>query len=174
MRLILLLLLSTAVFAQPPIDDVIDHNANASLDDFYNSSIAINSSVLLNFGNISLKNLSVSSSMEIAGMNLMLDNMTYPVDGLSLMVAWGSLMDHLVAKKAEGYPDFICDRLWYDAGAGFAWRCDFDNDNCVEFENRTWIERNLDVTFTFRNKSRSVPSSSNAISVPEDILEEMK
>jgi hypothetical protein len=176
MRLIFVLLLFSIAYAQPPIDNVFDHNTDESenLDGVYNSSIAKHQNLVVTFGNTSDRSMNVSASMEIAGLNLLLDNMTYPVDELSLIVARGTKESHLVAWSSEGYPDFECDFDWFWAGANYAWRCDFDGDDCVEYVNRSWIIYDIDAIFTFRNVSEVAPMESNIIEVPEGIRELMQ
>lgn len=175
MRLIFLLFLVPLLYASPPINETMGDNDEMAeaLEDYYNESIAENSSITLTFGEHS-QELSLFVSVDIAGLNLMLDNMTHPAEGLMLITARGYEQEHLTSLPSDGYPNFPCDRSWFDRGAEPAWRCDFDEDYCVEFENRTWMDYGAEVNFTFRNISESVPFSSNAVAVPENILEEMK
>jgi hypothetical protein len=175
MRLLLILLLIPFVFATPPVDDVMDfNNATApDLEGYYNSSFAENASLELVFGPRT-RDLTVSVFVDIAGMNLLVDNMTHPTSGLALITARGYKMEHLVAIASEGYPDFICDLDWFQGGAGFAWRCDFDNDFCTEYENSTSMDYDATVNFTFRNISESVPFSSNVVDVPASVLDAMR
>jgi hypothetical protein len=116
----------------------------------------------------------VSVFVGIAGMNLLVDEMTAPVEGLSLITARGYDMDHVTSRPSEGYTDFICDLDWFMGGAQYAWRCDFEDDYCAEYENSTSMDYDADVTFTFRDVSESVDYSSNVVPVPEEVLEAMR
>lgn len=177
MRLIFLLLLSSVVFgyADPPISEVMGDNTAAAqgLEGYYNASTANNSAITLYFGNYNTT-LDLSASLDIVGPSLLVDNMAYPVDGLSLIVARGTEQDHLLALPADGFDDFFCDYDWFYGGAQYAWRCDFDGDTCAEFENRTFVEYNVDATFTFRDVSESVPVTSTLVPFPSGVLEEME
>ena len=179
MRHLFLLLLSSLAFSQfvtPPIIEIAGNNTllASSLDNHYNASVANNSSVLLTFGNYN-QNLSVSASIEIAGLSIVIDNATCPTEGLALLVVRGYQQDHLTSLPSGGYSDFICDYNWFQImGPETAWRCDFDQDFCSEFENRTFVFYDIDVNFTFRNVSESVPLSSTLIEVPTEVLEEMR
>ncbi|MBD3210487.1 hypothetical protein GF318_03850 [Candidatus Micrarchaeota archaeon] len=175
MKNLVFLLLVPLAFALPPVQDAMDENTDfsAELEGYFNSSIANNSSIMLSFGDND-RTLYLFASVGIAGMNLLLDNMTHPTPGLSVITARGYQQDHLVAIPSDGYPDFVCDRGWFESGAQYAWRCDFDGDNCVEYESNTWVFYNGAVNFTFRNVSESVEFTSNEIEVPEAVLEEME
>lgn len=180
MKFILILFLLPLVFAQAPVEDVMQNNDEAAplLEGHYNESFAQNGSAIFSFENRTEYNFTASFSMEIAGMNLMLDNMTYPAEGLSVILARGAEIDHLVAKPADGYLDFICDLEWYESpsrNTDLNWRCDHDDDFCLEYENRTLIEYDMEAELSFRNTSYIVPlGSSNIIPIPEDVLEDMK
>ena len=178
MRLVFLLLFSSLVFGQyadPPISQVVDNNTLAAqaLEGYYNASTANNSSINLSFGNYNTS-LNISASLDVVGPSILVDNMTYPLENLSLIVARGHEQEHLLAFPAEGYNDFFCDYDWFHGGAGYAWRCDFDGDTCAEFENRTFVVYDVNVTFTFRNVSAGVPLTSTSVLLPSTVLEEMK
>jgi hypothetical protein len=83
-------------------------------------------------------------------------------------------MDHMVALPSDGYTDFVCDLDWFIGGGQYAWRCDFDNDYCAEYENNTYMDYNASVNFTFRNASESVDFDSNVVEVPEAVLDVMR
>ncbi|MBU0532264.1 hypothetical protein KKB44_02100 [Candidatus Micrarchaeota archaeon] len=175
MRPILLLFIVSIACASPPIHEVMDHNdARASaLNDYYNNSIAENNTIMLSFGDYD-QELSLSASVDVAGLNLLLDNMTHPTADLALLIARGYDQEHLTSRPSEGYPDFTCDADWFYGGMQYAWRCDFDEDDCTEFENSTSVSYDLEFTFTFKDTSVVVPSSSTRILIPEDILEAME
>ncbi len=176
MRSIFILVLFSFAFAQPPISETMQNNTFVAegLDGLYNESLSNSTFLIVVFENSTEKEIPISASIEISGMNLVLDNRTYPEDGLSLILARGYEQGHLIAKPADGYPDFECDRDWYDGGAGFAWRCDFDNDNCVEYENRSSVSYDMNVAFAFRDVIENVSTSSNVIPVPQPILDIME
>ncbi len=176
MRPLLVVLLFSLAFAQPPIEETIQNNTDMAgvLDGLYNESLSNSTMLVVTLENSTEREIPVSASIEIAGMNLFLDNRTYPKDGLSLILARGYEQGHLVAKPSEGYPDFDCDRDWYDGGAGFAWRCDFDNDNCVEYENRSSVHFDINATFIFRDVTANISTASNIIPVPQPILDVME
>lgn len=178
MRLMAILLFFSLSFAQsaPPISEVLGNNTLLahSLEGHYNSSNAVNGTALIHFGP-NVRALDVSGSLDVAGLSLMLDGMTYPADGLALLLARGHQEEHLTARPAEGYPDFLCDRYFFEHMSDeSSWRCDFEPDFCAEFENRTYVVYELNATFSFRNASATVPADSTSIPVPTDILEAMK
>ncbi len=178
MRLFFLLLLPSLVFgqyAEPPISDVVGNNTLLvpSLEGYYNASAANNSTVQITFGDYST-DVPVSASLEIAGLSILVDNMTYPMEGLSLIVAWGYRQGHIVSLPVEGSEAFFCDYDWFQGGMQYAWMCDFDGDSCAEFENRTFVVYDVDATFTFRNVSESVPIDSTLVPLPSSVLEAME
>ena len=141
MRLFLLFLIPL-VFAQAPVDVVVSYNNEANAI-FSNNSSILEFSIPFGAGQ---KDIEISSNMTIAGPSLLLDNITYPVSNLNLILATNITQGHLWAKPADGYLDFICDANWYNSPSrnhDYNWRCDFDNDNCVEFENKTYITYNI-------------------------------
>ena len=176
MRLILLLLFSSLAFAQPQIGNIMDNNTDtgATLEDLYNESIAKNSSFLVTFGNSSARNISVSSSIEIVGMNLLLDNMTYPMADVVVITARGYDAGGLRAIPADGYLDFYCTYEWLIGGAQYAWRCDFDEDSCAEIVNQSSVDYDMNVTFTFKDVNESVSFSSNIVEVPLSVRDAMR
>ena len=166
MRLFLLFLIPLA-FAQAPVSDVVSYNND------FNATFPTNNTI-----NDSLfifeRELIVSSNITIAGPNLLLDNITHPVADLSLILATNISQGHLWAKPADGLLDFVCDAEWFNSGASYAWRCDFDNDSCAEYENRTEIIYNMTANFTLGNVSETVDVNSTHIQIPEPILLEME
>ncbi|MDD5171614.1 MAG: hypothetical protein PHF60_01105 [Candidatus ainarchaeum sp.] len=96
MRLLLILLaISSVLFSQysdPPLSNVSDYNLDMadSLDGHYNASIAQNSTLT-----VADQIVSVSMSMDIAGVSLLVDNATYPYDDLHLIVARGHILGDL-------------------------------------------------------------------------------
>jgi hypothetical protein len=147
--------------------------AAAALEGHYNSSSAQNGTIVIRFGDYSQpQNLSVS--IEIAGLSPSIDDISCTTDGLALISARGYQMGHLVALPSEGYPDFYCDRQWYEGAKNFGWRCDFDEDYCFEYEDQAFVAYEMNATFTFRNVSASVPFSSTLTEIPEEVMEEMR
>jgi hypothetical protein len=179
MRLLFILMLSSLAFAQlaePPLDSVAGNNSEraAALEGWYNSSYAQNGSLVVHFGDYS-QMLNLSASIEIAGLSPTIDNMSCASEGLSLIVARGFEQGHLTSLPSSGYPDFTCDRNFFLFGQpDFAWRCDFDNDNCVEYENQSSVAYDMNVTFIFGNESESVPFGSTLIPVPEDTMDRLR
>ncbi len=164
MRAILFLLLCGSVFAQyadPPLAQVSGNNtaAAALLEGAYNSSYAQNGTMEVRFGTYS-QQLNLSASVEIAGLSPSIDNMSCATEGLSLIIAKGYQQGHLTSLPSEGYPQFTCDYSWFSGNPDMAWRCDFDTDSCVEYENRTGVVYGMNATFSFRNVSATVPVSS--------------
>jgi len=162
-------------YADPPLHNVTDYNLEAaeSLDGLYNASIAQNSTLILQFGSYS-QTVPVSASMEIAGPSLMMDNATHPTDDLALILARGTSQGHLTSLSTEGYPDFICDADWFQQMTSeFSWRCDFDSDDCAEYEKAAYVVYDITANFSFGDVSETVDMESNVIEVPEDVLEAM-
>ncbi len=176
MRPFLFLLFLSVAFAQPPIDNVMDNNLDyaPNLENVYNVSFAQNGTMTVTFENSSQRNISLSASVQVAGTNLMLDNLTYPHENLSLILARGENAGHLVSKHEEGYPDFVCDKEWFYGSGQYPHRCDFDNDNCAEFENDTFVNYDTNATFIFNGVNETVRTASNVIEIPSEILEEME
>jgi hypothetical protein len=176
MRIFLLFLLFSLAFAQPPIDNVMDNNEDyaPNLENVYNASFAQNGTMTVTFDNSSSRDIALSASMQVAGMNLMIDNMTYPHENLSLILARGENASHLKSLPEDGYIDFICDKDWFYGSGQYPHRCDFDNDNCAEFENDSFVEYDTNVTFTFNGVNETVRTSSNMVQVPSEILDAME
>ncbi len=174
--IVIFLVLSSILFAQAPDTKQTSSDnikLGKTLEGYYNSSIAQNDSLIIKIGQTK-QNLSISLSVDIAGLSMIADNSTYPVDGLSLIIARGYKQDHLVALPSEGYSDFFCDQDFFqNITDEVAWRCDFDLDDCVEFENSTPVIYDVNVLFTFNNHSVKTPLYSNIIQVPQEILDGM-
>jgi hypothetical protein len=84
-------------------------------------------------------------------------------------------MTHLTSLPAQGYPNFICDQAWFaQISDETAWRCDFDNDDCAEYENQSYVVYDLNATFTFRDVNSTVPANETLVPVPQEILDRMK
>lgn len=177
MRLILLLLLLplSSALSSPPISGTQGNNTGfaPSLEGWYDPSIAENSSVHLAFYGYT-RDIPVSVSIEVAGMSLLLDNMTYPYEGLSLILARGTELGELTAMPSEGYPDFACDEAFTHGNMDFAWRCDFDGDYCYEIVHERYVEYDMDAVFTFRGVSGNASLDSNVLEVPEAVLTAME
>ena len=172
---VLLLSVAFAQFVAPPVKEIMNNNSMraAFLESYYQNASAKSSAVLLSIGSY-VVNLQVNASVDIAGLSLMVDNMTYPTPGLSLLIARGERQEHLMALPSEGFPDFSCDRVFFEHMTGeTAWRCDFEPDYCAEFENRTYAIYDLNATFQFKNLSTTVPATSTSVPVPQTVLDEM-
>jgi len=175
MRLaLLLLMLPCLLFAQqaaPPLSNVSALNAAAasSLEGYFDSNHSSNGTMLLRFGTYS-RNLDAAASVLALALSPEVDGLSCIGMNLSAIFARGTEIGSLVSLPSEGYPDFACDRQWFEESTlEYAWRCDFDNDNCAEYENRTYAEYDMNVTFTFRNLSESVPFDSTLIPLPPNI-----
>lgn len=176
---LLFLMLVPLALAQnnsPPISNVSQYNsAQASqLNTFFDNSTSQSGQITVIYGTYS-QIIHINASTDISGMSVMVDNSTYPMNNLALIIAHGYQEGHLTALPSNGYPNFICDLNWYrNMTQQTVWRCDFDNDGCPEYENNTVVNYAINANFTFRNLSESVPLSSNVIPVPSDILSEME
>ena len=173
-----LMVLGSACFAQysePPIAEVMENNTELapSLDGAYNGSMAVNGTLDLIFGEYSQTQY-LNASLDIAGLNLLVDNSTFPAEGLSVLVARGYQMSHLSSMREEGYPQFACSQSWFDQGAQYAYRCDFDDDTCVEYEAGSGALYDLDAIFSFRGLNETVIANSTLIEVPGSIMEAMR
>ncbi len=176
MRIFLILLLFSIAFAQPSIENIMDWNGDyaTNLENVYNVSFAQNGTMVATFGNSSARNISLSASVQVAGMNLLMDNLTYPHENLSLILARGEDAGHLNAFHEDGYTDFVCDKYWFYGSGQYPHRCDFDGDSCAEFENDSFVNYDTNATFIFNDVNETVRTSSNVIEVPSEILEEME
>ncbi|HSB47828.1 MAG TPA: hypothetical protein VLD37_07490 [Candidatus Bilamarchaeum sp.] len=174
-----LMVLGSACFAQysePPISGVMAYNENysSSLNGTYNATNASSGNITFFFGGYNQTQY-VNASLDIAGMTLLIDNVTAPVEGLALLIARGYSMGHLTSKPAQGYPNFVCDDAWHQhISDETAWRCDFDGDFCSEYENSTYVVYDLNATFTFRGLNSTARANATLVPVPEEILQEMK
>lgn len=178
--MLVMLLLVPAAFPQyssPPLVDVHNYNRQAGqgLEGRYDPGTAFNRTIQLTFGSYS-QAVVAAASTDIAGLSLMVDNATCPRHDLSAIVARGSSMGGLVSLPSEGYPNFVCDREWFGLISDeTAWRCDFDNDYCAEYVNRSFVSYDrVSVVFTFRNISAAEDFEHNVVEVPEEVLEEMR
>ncbi len=118
-------------------------------------------------------NISAYASTDIAGLTLMVDNLTYARPGLSVVVVKGSSIERLrgLGEGAMLYCDLAFFTMITDETA---WRCDFDDDYCAEYELGSMTRYNLSVTFTFRNQTVSMPiGASSMVNVPNQIMEQM-
>lgn len=145
------------------IDDVIYHNLNSEFN-VSNVNYTSNETLFL-----FQKSILTSSDLNFIGTTLEINNVSYPTYNLSILIFPSLNNSHLYSKPAEGYQDFICNREWFDSGAQFAWRCDFDNDNCAEFENNIYTLYNMTAVFIYKNISETVNVTSNQIQVPQGI-----
>ncbi len=177
--LVLLLLISPALASSPvpPVSNVSRANLDfaPSLDNSYDPDTAQNSTVQMRFGSY-VQNVSINASMSIAGMSVMVDNSTYPIEGLSVILQRGYQQGHLTSLPNSGYPDFACNLYFFQhISDETAWRCEFDSDTCAEYENSSSARYDLTATFSFENVTESVAMDpgSNVVEVPQRILERM-
>ncbi|MEW6749164.1 MAG: hypothetical protein AB1295_05645 [Candidatus Micrarchaeota archaeon] len=173
--LLLLISLSFAQYAEPPLDSVMDGNRglSASLASLYNSSYAFNSTMDIVLGS-HISSVPVSSSIQILALSPQIDDTACAVDGMAALFARGEEMGVLTALPSEGYPDFPCDSVWFDGPKEYAWRCDFDGDSCAEFVNSSGVfYEDLMATFSFRGISAAVPFSSTVIEIPQEVRDEL-
>ncbi len=180
MRLIaaiaLLVLLPSAFagFSAPPVRNVSDFNLDlaTSLDNSFQPALAQNGSVNFTIGSY-VQQIPVNSSLDLAGISLLVDNSTYPVDGLAIIVSRGYLLGNLTSLPGNT-PPFACDRNWFNQMTDeTSWRCDFDNDSCAEYENSSSAVYDVNATFSFRNVSENVSMGSTVIQVPDSVLSAM-
>lgn len=166
MRAVFFLLLLHLVFSQsfPPIVSVEEHNlamAN-SLENNFNSNVSASGSLGVSFDSYS-QQLNLFTSVDIAGMSINVENLTYPRENLSVLIARGYNIDHLSSNE-----NFTCNSSYHPIPY-----CDFDEDECPEFEANSSVVYQINVIFVFRNLSLSVPFSSTILVVPEEIRNEM-
>ncbi len=172
---LLVILPAIHCFSPPPAGNVSDYNLGlaSSLDDSFDPALAQNSSVVARFGDYN-QSIPVNSSMDIAGISLLVDNSTSPADGLSVIVARGYLLGHLTSLPGST-PLFSCDRNWFEQMTDeTSWRCDFDTDFCAEYENSSSAVYDVNATFSFRNVSENVSMDSNILQVPDAVLAAME
>ncbi len=170
---LLLLCLSGLLLAEggPPLANVSAQNAAAAaaLDGYFDANHSSNATAFLRFGSYSQEH-PVAVSVLVLELSPSLDGVSCSAAEPSVIFARGLSAGHLTSLPSEGYPDFPCDRAWFEESTmEYAWRCDFDGDNCAEYENRTYADYSLNVTFAFRNVSESVPFSSTLMGVPANV-----
>ncbi len=179
MRLYILLFFSCMAFAQfasPPLDELMANNSEtaAALEGYYNSSFAQNGTVLLRVGSYT-QPANISASVIVLGLSPSLDNMSCAAEGMGLVSARGHEEGHLIAMPSQGYPDFTCDRYWFEHGnPDYGWRCDFDADYCPEYEDELSVSYDLNATFAIRNVSESVLYSSTYLEIPGPVMDEIR
>jgi hypothetical protein len=147
-----LMLMLGAAFSQyttqPQWRDV-EHANNliaSSLNSSYDEAFATDSLVGVLFPPY---DLTISYSVRAIGLTSMVDGSVCPRDGLSLLIARGSLLDRFTA-------------------------ADVDNDTCTEYENQTIIDYSgVGVDISFRGINGSFPLSTE-IQIPDDILSAMR
>ncbi|MFH1521122.1 MAG: hypothetical protein ABID61_05745 [Candidatus Micrarchaeota archaeon] len=169
MRAVFFLLLLPLVFSQsPPITEVEGHNLAMAdfLENNFNSSVSETGSVSVSLGSYS-QQFSLFTSIDIAGMSLVIENLTYPSESLSVLVARGYHIDHLVSLSGNE-SNIVCNSSYHPTSY-----CDFDGDGCPEFETNSSVVYQMYLTFSFRNISSTIPFSSTIVPVPKEILSEM-
>lgn len=179
MFLLLLVLPAFSYYSSPPVDAVIEHNANMAdeLDDAYNPAIAKHSSTWIFPPNSSLDS---SASMEVAGLTLTIDNSTSANDDLEVIIARGYEEGGLACLTDEGTldPSCNCDHDYWEefkSSHVYAKRCDLDNDKCMEYIHGTNVEYGGEVLFIFRNTTATEPiEGPNIVPVPGGMLAEME
>jgi hypothetical protein len=165
----LLISISFSFFDDFSLSNLSNANAMISLSDMYNPNISQNSSVLVAFGRTS-RELYVSTSLDLAGFSTMYENSIYPTEDLSVFFASGSVFSPLTSISSSGYPDFNCNTSFL---GDYAWRCDFDSDDCVEYINNTFTEHNLTTNISFHNYSILAPFNSTML-LPDELIDLMK
>ena len=166
-----------AQYAEPPLGELLSLNSDAAyaLEGYYDQNASANGTVSIPFGGSPPQVLPVSASVLILSLSPMVDGVACAGDGVSAIFARGYQAGGLVSLPSEGYPDFACDREWFEEGTlEYAWRCDFDGDSCAEYVNRTIVEYDLEANFSFRNVSEIVPFSSTYMEVPPAVLGELQ
>jgi len=155
--LLSLILLSGMAFAQyssPPLSLLIGNNtaAAAALDGYYNSSYAQNGTANLSIGNFS-RLVNLSASVVIVGLSPNIGNISCVSEDIAVVIARGYYESHLLDPYGE----------------------DFDHDQCTEIEGQTIARyNNLNITFSFRNTSETVPFDSTFLSLPPSILDALE
>jgi len=120
------------------------------------------------------ENLATSGSLDIAGLSAIIDNSTYPTDGLSLLLASGNNMSHL-GYHSEGDIFNRCDiNSCSPVSDACAAHCDFDSDYCVEYENSSSFGYDLMVNFSFKNISESIETRTSMVQIPDSIFVAMQ
>jgi len=179
-RALFVFLMSAALlhaYSDPPLDDLAAANAGIALgpgfEGYYNNATALDTLVTVSFGNLHpySKDLIVSLSVDLPGLTDVVDGAACPQDGMALAASRGTASDPLEALPADGQPDFNCDAEHHSPAP----RCDFDADQCAEFETNISVDYSrVNVTFMFGNASASVPFSSTEIAVPQEVVSAMR
>ncbi|MBI5227953.1 hypothetical protein HY988_05175 [Candidatus Micrarchaeota archaeon] len=141
------------------------------MTNIYYADTAVNASFPIGFSG-NFQSLPISFSIEIAGPSVLVDNSTYPLPGLMVVVPMGYKSGDL--KSLPDGQDICNEGYGLELiHSGIAAPCDFDGDSCVEYQvNRTVIPH-LNGEFTFRNVSASVPISSSAVQIPQNVFAAM-
>lgn len=164
-------------YAQPPVADTHSYNilAATGMEDHYDEEAPVGTTVFITFGNYT-QQVRANASVQIAGASVVVDGAICPRHDLSIITARGSKMGALISLPSQGYPNFACNRTWFEHMTNeTSWRCDFDHDDCAEFVNRSFVDYGrVNVTFLFRNLSVSEDFDHNVVEVPDGILDAMR
>ncbi len=163
--LFLLLPYCAVVSSSPPISDIVSNNlALASSLNYYDSNNSQSNIIAFSLG-ATPKILGSSLSAEIAQPTVLIDNSSYYLPSLSIIVADGYQTDHL--SSVQGYGPFTCDITWQQHPAA---ACDLDGDTCVEYETNIYRTYDLQASFMLGNVTGNSISTSNVISIPDSVL----
>ena len=147
-----------ALYDDPPLASVTASNrayASSFLSNHFNESVAKSTSIHA-LGNIIYSN----ASMRIAGLTLVVDNATSPGLNTGVIIEKGGTLGHLMQKSGVGR----CDRAFFERYGDNA-ECDFDNDGCSEYENSADIFYTINVTFFFRDSSKTERANEETVRV---------
>ncbi|MBU0590807.1 hypothetical protein KKF81_00740 [Candidatus Micrarchaeota archaeon] len=148
--LVLLSVVSFSHYPIPPMGDVIDNNLEIAqdLDGVYDPAHAYNSSIRITLGGTPV-DLDISASTNILGPAITIDNITSPVDGLSIMIPSGHYYQNLSSS-------------------------DYDSDGCLESVSDVLVIYDLDVLFSLNNMDDQIPLFSSSVEIPETIIAAME
>jgi hypothetical protein len=108
----------------------------------------------------------------------MIDNATYPAEGISLLVSRGAQQGHLWAIPDEYNHTFVCNYSNLYSGGSIrpelACRCDFDGDGCAEYESKAYVLYEGTVSLAMRGLTSRLPFLSPVTQLPPRVTEIMK
>lgn len=158
--LFLLIPTSLSLYTDPPLQEVTSHNLALApwLNDHYDPSIAINGTVHMVFRGTNINWVKISeefdfplihASAKLLTIDPSVDNATNIENNPRLVFAWGARADTLK-------------------------RDDWESDDCTEYQNASSVTRSALVTFTFRNTSETVSTTTNVVAIPDSVQEAMQ
>ena len=156
------------------IDEVYQNNLGiaSQLDNSFISNFSKQSSV-----SFYSATLPVSASFAFVAFDPSIDNRFHATSPNQIIFAWGTNQSqHLPAIGHSGYCTAAecCIGTDCTIGEQCSYYCDYDNDNCVEYENKSYSLKSAQITFCFRNECQTTNTSSNAVSVPDILINQMK